>query len=390
VAEILAATFGGKPLCVPSYANKFWTGNQRDNHSLHAISYRPWFKPQLPRFIVQRLTQLGEVVYDPFMGRGTTLLEAALLGRIPFGCDVDPLSILLCRPRFSPPTLDQVSRRLAEIDFADADELPEELLVFYHPKTLREVCALKKYLLGRQATSQLDAIDEWIRMVALNRLTGHSHSFFSVCSMAPNQMFSVQQQLEFNETRRQIPIRKHVAAIIARKTEGLLSDCNDETHRVLTEARARARWLSSPASATKQIASGSVALVVTSAPVPGATDYAEENWLRCWFIGVEAKSLKLTAAKEWEDWRHAMLAVFRELHRVLRAGGYVALDAGGFRNRKLELEYAALPCGVEAGLRPELVLINEQKLNATSRCWGLGDSAMSISTDRLVLFRKPP
>jgi hypothetical protein len=181
-----------------------------------------------------------------------------------------------------------------------------------------------------------------------------------------------------------------VAAIIARKTEGLLSDCNAETHRVLTGARARARWLSSPASATPQIASDSVVLVVTSAPIPGATDYAEENWPRCWFIGVDARSLKLTAAKEWEDWRHAMLAVFRELHRVLRAGGYVALDAGGFRNRKLELEYAALPCGVEAGLRPELVLINEQKLSATSRCWGLGDSAMSISTDRVVLFRKPP
>ena len=66
------------------------------------------------------------------------------------------------------------------------------------------------------------------------------------------------------------------------------------------------------------------------------------------------------------------------------------LTLAGFRNRRLELEYAALPCRVEAGLRPELVLINEQKLSATSRCWGLGDSAMSISTNRLVLFRKPP
>jgi hypothetical protein len=81
--------------------------------------------------------------------------------------------------------------------------------------------------------------------------------------------------------------------------------------------------------------------------------------------------------------------VFRELHRVLRPGGYVALAADGFRNRRPELEYALLSCGVEAGLQPELVLINEQKLGATSRCWGLGDSAMSISTDRVVLFRKP-
>jgi hypothetical protein len=174
VLETIAATFGGEPLRVPTYVNEFWTAKQRAAHSLHEISYRACFKPQLPRFFIQRLTQLGEVVYDPFMGRGTTLLEAGLLGRVSLGCDVNPLSIFLCRPRLNPPTLDQVARRLAEIDFADADELPEELLVFYDPKTLREVCALKKYLLGRQATSQLDAIDEWIWMVALNRLTGHS------------------------------------------------------------------------------------------------------------------------------------------------------------------------------------------------------------------------
>ena len=199
--EIIAATFGGEPLRVPTYANEFWIAKQRAAHSLHAISYRPWFNPQLPRFIVQKLTQPGEVVYDPFMGRGTTLLEAGLLGRIPCGNDVDPLSVLLCCPRFSPPTLDQVSRRLAEIDFSNADQMPEELLVFYHPETLREICALKKYLLRRQAISQLDSIDQWIRMVALNRLIGHAPGFFSVCSMAPNQTFSVQQQLEFNEKR---------------------------------------------------------------------------------------------------------------------------------------------------------------------------------------------
>src|ERR1035441_560352 len=162
VAEILAATFGGEPLCVPTYANEFWPRNQRDNHSLHAISYRPWFNPQLPRFFIQRLTQPGDVVYDPFQGRGTTLLEAGLLGRVPYGNDVDPLSVLFCCPRFSPPKQDEVARRLAEIDFANTDQTPEDLLAFYHPDTLREICALRQHL-----SRQLDSIDQWIRMVAL-------------------------------------------------------------------------------------------------------------------------------------------------------------------------------------------------------------------------------
>ena len=70
---------GGARARVPTYVNEYWTSKQRAASSLHEVSYRACFKPQLPRFFIQRLTDPGEVVYDPFMGRGTTLVEAALL-----------------------------------------------------------------------------------------------------------------------------------------------------------------------------------------------------------------------------------------------------------------------------------------------------------------------
>src|SRR5262245_16686490 len=82
--------FGGKTISVPTFINEFWTAKQRAACSLHEISYRACFKPQLPRFFIERLTGEGDAVYDPFMGRGTTLVEAALLGRVPMGCDVTP------------------------------------------------------------------------------------------------------------------------------------------------------------------------------------------------------------------------------------------------------------------------------------------------------------
>src|SRR5260221_7253561 len=115
----------GKPAEVPAFVNEFWTAKQRAASRLHEISYRACFKPQLPRFFIERLTRPGDVVYDPFMGRGTTPLEAALLGRIPFGCDINPLSQVLTRPRFNPPTPEQVSERLAQIDFHCSDEFRE-------------------------------------------------------------------------------------------------------------------------------------------------------------------------------------------------------------------------------------------------------------------------
>lgn len=124
---------------VPVFTNEFWTSKQRAAHSLHEISYRACFKPQLPRFLIERLTQPGEVVYDPFMGRGTTLLESALLGRTPWGGDLNPLCAALVRPRLTPPTLEELAERLRAIRFDAEVEQPESLQVFYHPGTLQQI-----------------------------------------------------------------------------------------------------------------------------------------------------------------------------------------------------------------------------------------------------------
>src|ERR1044071_8541128 len=113
----------GQGFEVPTFVNEFWTSKQREASRLHEISYRACFKPQLPRFFIQRLTQPGDLVYDPFMGRGTTLLEAALLNRPPAGCDVNPLSAVLIKPRLNPPTQSQVEERLREINFTHNGEI---------------------------------------------------------------------------------------------------------------------------------------------------------------------------------------------------------------------------------------------------------------------------
>ena len=191
---------------IRTFVNEFWTARQRQASSLHEISYRACFKPQLPRFFIERLTQPGDVIYDPFMGRGTTPIEAALLGRVPWGNDINPLSLRLTRPRLHPPTPDQIEARLREINLRQRDEFPENLLVFYHPETLREICALKKYFTSKEP----DAIDAWLCMVALNRLTGHSPGFFSVYTLPPNQAVSVASQRRINEKRKQTPPRRDV------------------------------------------------------------------------------------------------------------------------------------------------------------------------------------
>jgi len=374
----------GRTANVPVFVNEFWTSKQRAASRLHEISYRACFKPQLPRFFIERLTRPGEVVYDPFMGRGTTLLEAALLGRIPFGCDVNPLSLRLVGPRLRPPGLEEIRARLAEINFRDHDELPEELLVFYHPETLREIASLKKYLLAREQ----DAIDRWICLVALNRLTGHSPGFFSVYTLPPNQAVSVKSQRKINADRNQIPPRRHVPELILKKSRILLGDCDAAMRGALGAVAAKALLLNQAARATPQIPSDSVALVVTSPPFLDVVDYAGDNWLRCWFLGIDPKSVRLTVPKKLVEWQSEMTAVFRELQRVLRPGGHVAFEVGEVRAGTIKLEETVVLCGLDAGLKPLLILINDQKFTKTANCWGVDNNNKGTNTNRIVLFQK--
>src|SRR5690348_18218107 len=121
-----AVTFEGEAVEVPTFVNEFWTAGQRQAHSLHEISYRACFKPQLPGFFIERLTTSGGRVYDPFSGRGTTVLEAALQGRRPVANDVNPLSELLARPRLDAPSLSEIRGRLDGIGLSGSEPETEE------------------------------------------------------------------------------------------------------------------------------------------------------------------------------------------------------------------------------------------------------------------------
>jgi hypothetical protein len=377
-----------RPILVETFVNEFWTSKQRAAHSLHEVSYRACFKPQLPRFFIDRFTSPGETVYDPFMGRGTTVLEAALAGRTPAGCDINPLSAMLAQPRLSPPTVEDVGARLASLDLSLAVSYPKELEVFYHPETLREISALREYLLARDRAGTLDGIDRWIRMVAVNRLTGHSPGFFSVYTLPPNQATSLEAQAKINARRQQTPPRRDVRALIAAKTRSLLNDCDSVTRATLLRSSQRAELLTRPARSTPQLEAGSVSLVVTSPPFLDIVDYAGDNWLRGWFCGIDTSSVEISMHRKVNQWQAAMTEVFHELARVLRPGGHVAFEVGEVRGGKIKLEEAVLPCGVMSGLEPLLVVINSQQFTKTANCWGVKNNAKGTNTNRIVVFRK--
>lgn len=384
------ANLGGQP--VPLVEGEFWTAKQRQAARLHEVSYRACFKPQLPAFFIERYTQPGDLVYDPFSGRGTSAIEAALRGRRVAANDANPLSALLTRPRLALPDYEAIEARLQEV--AAMRWRPKakgiDLSMFFHKNTAAEIERLRAWLLKRDGAGTEDETDRWIRMVATNRLTGHSKGFFSVYTLPPNQAVTAERQKVINEKRAQVPPYRDTAALILKKSRALLGGIDAAAVSRLRTADESAMLLTGDARATPEIESGSVMLTVTSPPFLDVVNYADDNWLRCWFNGIDDRAVSemLTTPSTVPNWEKVMGGVFAELYRVTAAGGVVAFEVGEVRGGRVRLEEHVVPLATRAGFAVDAVMINTQSFTKTSNIWGVTNNARGTNSNRIVVLRK--
>lgn len=389
IADVLSFTaFGAATITeqrggIPYFINEFWTAGQRQAHSIHEVSYRACFKAQLPEFFIARLTEVGDSVYDPFMGRGTTPVQAALQGRRPLGNDINPLSKLLVRPRLEPPALIDVANALESIPWDRPVEVRDDLTVFYHPETLRRLTNLRDFLLESAPLNEEapDPVLDWIRMVAINRLTGHSPGFFSVYTLPPNQAVSIDAQRKINAKRSQSPEARDIARIIIKKSKSLLSDGQMPQHP-------SCKLLTGVSTASLSLAEGEVDLVVTSPPFLDIVQYAQDNWLRCWFAGIDVDAVNIAMHRTEASWTTMVRDTLIEQARVVRPGGHIAFEVGEVRNGKVLLERLVWQAAEGLPFERLGVMVNQQDFTKTSNCWGVSNNRSGTNTNRIVLLKR--
>ncbi|WP_317136355.1 site-specific DNA-methyltransferase [Methanochimaera problematica] len=321
---------------------------------------------------------------------GTTVIEAGLMGRNAVSNDINPLSRILCEPRFSPPDINCVKERLDRINLEKNLSGDIDLSMFYEKETESEIVSLKNYLFERKESGEEDNTDRWIRMVATNRLTGHSSGFFSVYTLPPNQAVSPRSQIKINEKRNQTPEYRDTKKLILKKTRALLKRLTEAERENLKKAGKTAAFLQCDAGETKEIPQNSVSLTVTSPPFLDIVQYAGDNWLRCWFNSLDEREIgkKITMSKTLPEWTGVMQNVFHELFRITKPKGWVAFEVGEVRNGKVCLDEHVIPIGREAGFTCAGVLINEQDFTKTSNIWGISNKKNGTNTNRIVVFQK--
>ncbi|MCE9597895.1 MAG: site-specific DNA-methyltransferase [Spirochaetia bacterium] len=374
---------------------ELWTARQRQMHPMHyTVSYRGSFKPELPEFFIGRYLTKPGLVLDPFGGRGTTAIQANLMGHAAIHNDLNPVSIFLASSRQAIPSITSLIEFAESMDLSarlvPTAEEEEKLSPFFHRETLRELLCLRRALLSNFN----DPHHRYIGVTALSRLHGHSDGFFSVYSF-PQISILPGAQRKNNARLGQKPEYRSIKERIIRKMKRDLSVALPESYN---ESAKKNIYLSCDSAKLRGVKSGTVDLVVTSPPFLDKVDYITDNWMRAWFLGVEDRvaDIELSVTPSMDEWTGFMKATFLEMGRVLRAGGRAVFEVGEVKSRSqlynLEETLAGLlPLEVDGGrLVVDEILVNEQKFTKLSNCWDVANNEKGTNTNRCLVMRKIP
>jgi hypothetical protein len=204
---------------------------------------------------------------------------------------------------------------------------------------------------------------------------------FSVYTLPPNQAVSAHSQRKINERRGQTPPDRDVTKLILRKSAALLSDGPMTPHppALLTTGSAQS---------TPAIGSGSVQLVVTSPPFLDIVQYADDNWLRSWFAGIDVTQVAIAQHRTEAAWQAMVRNTLIELARVVRSGGHVAFEVGEVRNGKVLLERLVWEAAEGLPFERLFVMVNQQEFTKTANCWGVSNNAKGTNTNRIVVLKR--
>lgn len=365
---------------IPLYRGSFWTNTQRSGHSLHEIPYRACFKAQLPEFFINNHTKNGAKVLDPFSGRGTTLLQAALTGRNVVGRDINPLSIALLEPRLDPPQVCDIEKSLDELmKFRLPVMSGDDMLVFYSEEILSQLYGLREFF----ANHKLNRAEKWIRMVILSILSGHSTGHLSYYSLPPNSAATVSRQRKINEKYKDKKRNKNMKDLIIKKTKSLLRHVT-ESHRESLSGISVDLGVSD--SRHLDIERESIDLVVTSPPFLDVIHYNSDNWIRHWFLGIDPPAT--TECRKVVDWNSFITETLVCLRDLLKPTGLIAFEVGEVKAKKINLEDEVIKCAVNADLVVKEILINDHSFTKTSNIWGVSNGDKGTNTNRIVCLRR--
>lgn len=377
---------------LPPWANK------RDSDSLHSLcSYLGAFPASLANYFIRYFSDEGDVVYDPFAGRGTTLLESRLLNRNAITSDLNPIALALSKAKSHSVNVTNVLARITELEQGydealfspEIDSQPDDIHLIFHPRTIAQLCYLKFIFKNSPPTS----IDDFLIGTILGIMHGGerkdgSSGYLSISmpntfSMSPEYVRRFIQTKQLNREFRDVfkLLREKVTRILAKhkspQNEGVVVDCNAReisSNIILRQYR------------------GKINLLLTSPPYLGIVNYARQNWIRSWFLDADPEviSKKLDDGLnlfEWIKFSKETLTGFKELMHPKGVAVFVIGDVAKSHNSVIPLAREFCAMVKETHIFKNIWVYSDyiQSSDKTTKIWG-NTKGKATTIDRIVIL----
>jgi DNA modification methylase len=298
--------------------------DQQSESPFSDIHWHPCrFPSQIPAVAIGRLTAIGDAVLDPFVGSGTTLVEAQRLGRGSVGIDINPIACLVAQAKTLPADARQVA--------AFAASTKARVMTRWDEIEIRPAPTAVQLTKWYTPTTRAD----------LQRLWGCIHSYHGPFNVLLRMAFSAILLSACREIRHwgYVCDNSSPKSDRERDVRRLFCDVLDKfafayknREAQQTGVPGQCRILEGDAATVlKSLPDRSFSCFVTSPPYFGVTDYVKAQRLSMeWFgfeiepsrkieIGARSKRHRLTAA---EDYVSELGVVFENVYRVLRRGAW--------------------------------------------------------------------
>jgi hypothetical protein len=292
------------------------------------------FPLAFPLSILKRRAQAGDVVLDPFCGRGTTNFAARLLGLRSLGVDSSPVAAAITASKLvtvtAPDALAEARRILTE---HEARHIPasEFWQWAFHPTVLDALCRFREALLEDCTTDARIAL----RGIVLGALHGPKQKTFSSyfsnqCprTYAPKPAYATR----FWQERGLLPEPVDVLAVIERRAKRYYDTSSSTTGEVRLADSRQAEALQPDAPEAR------FDWVITSPPYYGMRTYIPDQWLRNWFVGgpdaVDYTTRDQVVHSSPEDLAADLRLVWRNAEYVCAEDSKMVIRFGGITDRR--------------------------------------------------------
>lgn len=308
--------------------SKEWAGSAWQNEStLHQLSpYIGKTKSSMAATLIEKYTQLGSIVYDPFAGCGTFALEAWRAGRHVIANDLSPYALLLTQSKLFPYT--SLERALADLRemqclvrrrrrVPDLRTVPAWVRRFFHPETLREAITW---------TDVLKSERKWFLLACLMGILHHQRpGFLSFPSSHTVPYLRVKKfpPARFPELYEYRSVSDRLEAKVRRALRRVPPLDFTLTRRCYSRGADVIRLR------------GPVHSILTSPPYMRQLDYGRDNRLRLWFLGCDDwRSLDDAVSPREHEFLELMRRCFVRWRKLLVTNGYCVLVMGDSCSRE--------------------------------------------------------